>query len=265
MPTMYGDPYQRRRNQLTPQSFMPGPATNTLGGELRPMGSTYVSPPDPSGYYGTTRPNGKPLRPKHINRMIAQQEFGLRQSLMPSMIDQLNTLIGQGAQSRMSPELRASFLAPRREAIDQNFDYAQGALDRMLQSRGLGDSGYAVNQFSNLAGQRAGAMSGMMNDLYQTEDQRQMLAQAQARDLLASMLGRSTQQAGSAASQHLNYQLQRRQLEEMLNQGGFGIGELFAGLGGLAGLAGQMGWNPFGGGGGFGLGGVGAGIGSFLR
>jgi hypothetical protein len=72
---------------------------------------------------------------------------------------------------------------------------------------------------------------------------RQLQAQAQLRDLLMSLQGRSTSQAADIANAIRQEQLARAQLEA---QSGYGLGEFFAGLGGLAGAGAQLGWKPFG-------------------
>lgn len=191
------------------------PIVPASGGELSANGAPGIQMPDMSGYFGTSLPNGKKLKPKKINRLLAQQSFGLRQAIMPSLIGQLNTLIGQANTDRFSPEERSSFLAPRLQALDEGFDMAEGALDRNLSGRGLDTSSAAVQGFAGLGQRRAQGRADTINDLFESEEDRQMMAQAQARDLLASLMGGAGQQAGSAASAHMQQRLMEKQLEAM--------------------------------------------------
>lgn len=236
---------------VAPPAGSSGPSAAT-GGQLQANAPSYVSMPGEGGYYGTTRPGGKKLKTKQINKLLAQQSFQMRQAITPALIGQLNTLIGQANEDRFSPEERSAFLAPRLQALNEGYDLAEGALDRNLSNRGLDTSSAAVSQFANLGARRASGRADLINDLFQTEEQRQQMSQAQARDFLAALFGGVSNQAGNAANSAMQQKFMEAQLEAMQSDPFSDI------LGGLLGLGGAFLGRPrfpsLGGGGGWGSG-----------
>jgi hypothetical protein len=128
------------------------------------------------------------------------------------------------------------------EALDDSQHRAEGALTRSLAQRGLTDSTAMTGGLADLAARGAAGRAGLVRGIYGEESGRQLQAQAMLRDLLMAIQGKGTQQAASIADSMRQEKLAR---DQMNAAGGFGLGDLFSGLGGLAGAASSLGWRPF--------------------
>lgn len=155
--------------------------------------------------------------PKALQRRLMR--FGIRDYLRAGspFWDSVTDLQNQANTNRFTDEGRAAFLAPRMQAITDQYQGASGQVAQNLADRGLADSSMQGLAQGALAGQAAAARAAATNDLYSAEDQRQRMDQAQLRDLMASMMGRSTQQAGSLANSAREQELQRMMQSQAQN------------------------------------------------
>lgn len=194
-------------------------------------------------------PYGAPQRnnPRLPNAKRAQREF-MRMQLdqmrqyRPVMDSAIRQLI-QGANT-FDPESSASRYAPDQARLNDYFSRAEGELGAQMAGRGLSDSSAMSSGLGALAGAHASARGGLASRIFGEERDRQRMDQAQLRDVVLSLMGRTTAQGANIAGDMRSANLQQQQLDLMSGGGGF-FGDLLSGLGGAAGLAGGLGWRPF--------------------
>lgn len=223
----------RRRPSLQALGSPSGSPSTAVGSPLqadRP--SPYPSfMPNASGVYDLGGAGVK-RGMKGINKQIAQTNLGLFQSAVNPLLSSLSGLTQQANTDRFSDTERSAYLAPRLQALDQQYSQGSGLLDRTLASRGMDMSSGAVQNWANMRGQYNNARAGLISGLFDAEEGRQRMDQAQLRDLLMALTGRTGQQASNNAQFMMNW----RQQQDALNaQNGGGFGDLLGGLVGLGG------------------------------
>jgi hypothetical protein len=207
----------RPRVQRPSLQALGSPSTN-VGSPLQADGpSPYPSfQPNAAGSYNL-KGQGLPRGMKGINRQVAQTNLGLMQASVNPLMATMNDLIKQANTDRFSDTERSAYLAPRLQVLDGQYNQAGGMLDRTLASRGMDTSSGAVQNWANLSGQNANARAGLISGLFDAEEGRQQQAQAQLRDMLMLLQGRSGQQASNNAQFGMNYQLQKQAMDQQNN------------------------------------------------
>lgn len=213
-----------------PPAAPPPPAGVPTGAELQPNSPYPTMAPGQNGFDTSgLKPNGHGLNAKQINKGVAQQNYALFLQAMGPLLNAQNGLIQQANTDQFDPQHRDQYLAPRLDALNGAYDQAEGNLDRNMSRRGLDSSSAAVSEFANLAGHRAADRASTIGGLYDAEHNQQLQAQAQLRDLLMSLTGRSSSQAASASQAQQQLNLQQQQFQAQQNNG------LWSGLGGILG------------------------------
>jgi hypothetical protein len=223
---------QNRPRVQRPSLQALGSPSTAVGSPLQADGpSPYPSfMPNQSGVYNL-QGAGVKRGMKGINKQIAQTNLGLFQSAVNPLLSSVNSLTQQANTDRFSDTERSAYLAPRLQALDQQYQQAGGMLDRTLAARGMDTSSGAVQNWANLAGQNANARAGLVSGLFDAEEGRQRMDQAQLRDLLMALTGRTGQQASNNAQFGMNYGLQQQAMDQQSNP----FGDILGGLVGLGG------------------------------
>ena len=165
---------------VDPRAYAPGGIPK---GEFEVPGPGFA----PSGYR-----NAKAAQRDALN-------FFLNNALTagPQLQRQVGVLTGQANESRMSDPLRAAFLAPYQENVNTQYDQARDRLTQDLSDRGIDRSSGAGGAYAGLEGQRARTQSGLISDLYRTEDERQRESQESLRQLLFQLMTGGGGEAGT--------------------------------------------------------------------
>lgn len=171
---------------------------------------------------------------KRVQKGMRNMFFGNARAMNPALMQSIQDLMFKaGPGAGFDPERRAAFLAPHMEAANDFETQALGQAARGMAQRGLGDSSYGAaveaGIRSNAAGQRAGAVSGLID----AERGEQRADQAALRAALFQLV---TGQGGGAADIAGRMRDQNLQQQQFAQDQGFGIGDIFSGLGGLAGM-----------------------------
>ena len=172
--------------------------------------------------------SGNGAGPQDIVRFAMRRGHRNASFANPYLRQLLLKLMGQ-SNEQFGDEQWAQRLGPRMDALDRQFDSAQGGLDQDLAARGIDQSSAMVGGQAALAGQAAQARSGMISDVYGEEETRQRQAQAMLQALLQDMV------SGGQGAAQLGLQQQQLDMQRDSQSGGIGIGDIIGGMFGLGG------------------------------
>lgn len=151
-----------------------------------------------------SRYTGKGTSPNAIRRAMLQLQAGLSYQYLP----QLQGAIGD-LQAQSDPTKLATTYARDFEHVNDQYDVAEGRLDRALAERGLTDSSYGAAAFGALSSGRAQAVSGLENQIEQEARGRGDMA----RQLLLSLVTGNMQGATDLVSRIRQEKLARAQMQ----------------------------------------------------
>lgn len=179
---------------------------------------------------------------RRIQRGVRNMFFGNARAMNPALLQSIQDLMYRaGPGAGYDPEQRAAYIAPHMQAVNRMENQSLGNAARSMAQRGLGDSSYGASVEAGIRSGAANQRAGAVSSLIQQQQREQMANQAALRAVLMQLV---TGQGGGAAD--LAGRMREQALrEQMMSQGGMGLGDIFSGLGGLAGLAFTGGWNPF--------------------
>lgn len=135
-----------------------------------------------------------------LRQMQAGNAFRANELLWPLL---------QQLLQQSNPENLAATYAPEYERLNDQYDQAQGALDRSMAARGLTDSSMMAGSMGALAGSRAQATSHLGAEIGQEARSRGDLLRA----TLTQMLTGNASAASALANQALQDKLMRRQMQ----------------------------------------------------